>query len=68
MIYIFCEFSTAVRGTEMVCVASAGTLGRALDRLRKQYRVGVAIHHPHYGKDLFFTDGWQGPYRPLMTA
>jgi hypothetical protein len=68
VIYIFCKFSTATSGTEMARVASGSTIGRALEALREQYRAGVAIHHPHFGRELFYCVGWQGRYLPLVNA
>jgi hypothetical protein len=67
MIYLFCKCSSSVTGTEMHKVASAPTLARALDVLRKQYKAGVAVHHPHFGRDLYFSKGWHAPYQSLIS-
>lgn len=68
MIYIFCTFKSAVSGAELVRVADGATLGLALERLRQEHRAGVAVHHPHFGKQLFYSNGWHSPALPLMTA
>lgn len=68
MIFIFCTFKSAVSGTELVRVADGATLGRALERLRQAHRAGVAVHSPHFGKQLFYSNGWQSPVLPLITA
>lgn len=68
MIFIFCKFNTAVTGTELVQVAEGASLGLALERLRQEYRAGVAVHHPHFGKPLFYSTGWHSPVLSLMTA
>jgi hypothetical protein len=68
VIFIFCKFNTAVTGSELVRLAEGATLGRALERLRQEHRAGVAVHHPHFGKQLFYSNGWHSPALPLMTA